>query len=121
MGFRSSGIDRGSFIYIANESLLRFVTLSFQDRSMTDRLTLMDYRFKLDLSDVDIYISSSFRVLRDSLVVRGILNPPFTDTKEYIEQQENKILYWKDGKWVKRNDLGKKSYRSAMQLRQPQL
>lgn len=51
----------------------------------------------------DVIILSNFRVLRDSLIAKGQLYPPYTDTKEYKEIIKNSILYWKDGKWVKRN------------------
>jgi hypothetical protein len=105
MGFRSSGIDFGSLTYIANDSLIRCGTLSHRDPSMIDRLPLMDYRLKSNLKDFNIYVSSSFRVVRDSLVARGFLKEPYTDTREYIELQKSKILYWKNGKWVKRKDL----------------
>lgn len=105
MGFRSSGIDFGSLTYLANHNLIRFGTLSYQDRSMLDRLPLMDYQLKSNLKDFNIYVSSSFRVIRDSLVAKGFLKEPYTDTREYIELQKSNILYWKDGKWVKRNEL----------------
>ncbi|HCY74616.1 MAG TPA: hypothetical protein DHV28_01725 [Ignavibacteriales bacterium] len=105
MGFRSSGIDFGSLTYLANDSLIRCGTLSYRDPSMIDRLPLMDYRLKSNLKDFNIYVSSSFRVVRDSLVAKGFLEEPYTDTREYIDLQKNKILYWKDGNWVKRNAL----------------
>lgn len=105
MGFRSSAIDFGSLTYITNDNLIRCGTLSYQDRSMSDRLPLMDYRLKSNLKDFNIYVSSSFRVVRDSLVAKGLLQEPFTDTREYIDLQKSKILYWKDGKWVKRDKL----------------
>ncbi len=108
MGFRSSGIDFGSLSYITNDDLIRCVTLSYQDRSMRDRLPLMDYQLKSNLKDFNIYVSSSFRVVRDSLVAKGFLKEPYTDTREYIELQESKILYWKDGVWVRRNELDQK-------------
>jgi hypothetical protein len=108
MGFRSSGIDFASLTYLENDSLIRCQTLSFRDRSMVERLPLMDYRFHPNLIDVNIFVSSSFRVVRDTLVAKGLLNPPYTDTKEYIELQKNKILYWRDSKWVDRFGNAKK-------------
>ena len=102
LGFRSSGIDFASLTYLENDSLIRCLTISYRDRSMTERLPLMDYYFNSNLKDVNIFVSSSFRVVRDTLVARGLLNQPYTDTKEYINLQKSKILYWKDGKWVDR-------------------
>ncbi len=55
--------------------------------------------------DIDIVIGSSFRVIRDSLVAKGKLNLPYTDTEEYKEKIKNSILYWKDERWVKREEL----------------
>ena len=105
MGFRTSGIEFASLMYIQNDSLIRCGTLSYRDRSMIDRLPLMDYRLESNLKDFNIYVSSSFRVVRDSLVAKGFLKEPFTDTREYIDLQRNKILYWQNGKWLKRNEL----------------
>jgi hypothetical protein len=67
----------------------------------------MDYRLKSNLKDFNIYVGSSFRVVRDSLVAKGFLKEPYTDTREYINLQKSKILYWQDGKWVKREELNK--------------
>ena len=105
MGFRTSGIEFASLMYIQNDSLIRCGTLSYRDRSMIDRLPLMDYRLESNLKDFNIYVSSLFRVVRDSLVAKGFLKEPFTDTREYIDLQRNKILYWQNGKWLKRNEL----------------
>jgi hypothetical protein len=65
------------------------------------------YRLNVNNLDINIFIDDSYRLLRDSLVSKGKLNPPFTDTKEYINNLKNQILYWQDGKWVKREELDK--------------
>lgn len=72
----------------------------------------INYIFNLKDNSVDIVIHSDFRVIRDSLVAQGKLNPPYTDTKEYKELLKSQILYWKPdylsskkGKWVTREDL----------------
>jgi len=44
-------------------------------------------------------------VQRDTLVARGILKPPYTDTKEYCSLIKSKLLFYKNGKWVKREEL----------------
>jgi hypothetical protein len=61
----------------------------------------IDYNFK----DIDVNIISAFRVRRDTLVAHRILKPPYTDTQEYRNIIKSNILYWKNGKWVKRNEL----------------
>lgn len=65
------------------------------------------YRLNVNNLDINIFIDDNYRILRDSLVSKGKLNPPFTDTKEYISNLKNQILYWKDGKWVKKEELDK--------------
>lgn len=61
----------------------------------------VDYNFK----NINVVIDSDFRVQRDTLVAKGILKLPFTDTEEYKNIIKSNILYWKNGKWVKRNEL----------------
>jgi hypothetical protein len=61
-----------------------------------------------NLTVSDVVVNSSFRVFRDSLVAQGKLNPPYTDTQEYKEIIKNSVLYWKNGKWVKREELERK-------------
>ncbi len=65
----------------------------------------LQYRNNYNYKDIDIVIQSSFRVQRDTLVAHGILKQPYTDTEEYKNLLRSNILYWKDGKWVKRKDL----------------
>lgn len=52
------------------------------------------YALNYDFSDVEITISSSLRVVRDSLVAKGLLKLPYTDTEEYKNLLRKKILYW---------------------------
>ncbi|MDT3697615.1 MAG: hypothetical protein ROY99_14620 [Ignavibacterium sp.] len=61
----------------------------------------IDYNFK----DIDIVIISSYRVQRDTLVAHGVLKPPYTDTKEYCNLIKSKLLFYKNEKWVKREEL----------------
>lgn len=63
------------------------------------------YAVSYDFKDIQVNFSSSFRVQRDTLVAHGLLKPPYTDTKEYREIIKNGILYWNDGRWVKRSEL----------------
>lgn len=70
-----------------------------------ERYAVIGYEVHDDFKTIDIVIDSNFRVRRDSLVAHGKLKPPYTDTKDYIDIIKSKILYWKNGKWVKRNEL----------------
>jgi hypothetical protein len=94
-----------------------FIGLSFNSKNFTlhfntlynetvFKATLL-YRLNINNLDINIFIDDNYRLLRDSLVSKGKLNPPFTDTKEYINNLKNQILYWKNGKWVKREELDK--------------
>lgn len=63
------------------------------------------YEVNYNLKDIDVVILSTFRVRRDTLVTHGKLEPPYTDTEEYKNIIKSKILYWRDGNWVKREEL----------------
>lgn len=63
------------------------------------------YEIEYNFRDVNIVIDSDFGVARDSLVARALLHLPFTDTEEYKEIIKNNILFWKNGKWVKRTEI----------------
>lgn len=65
----------------------------------------LGYEINYNFKDIEVVVSSPFRVQRDSLVVHGLLKTPYTDTKDYKNLIRNGILYWKDGKWVKRDDI----------------
>lgn len=71
---------------------------------ISDFIKTYDIIIDISLTVSDVVVISSFRVFRDSLVAQGKLNPPFTDTKEYKEIIKNSVLYWKNGKWVKREE-----------------
>ena len=105
IGMRTSSIEIASLSFLESDSLIRFLTNSFTDRSMINKLALIEYQLKPNLLDFDLYVGSGFRVLRDTLVAKGMLNEPYTDTKEYIEIQKQNILYWHKGKWIKRNEF----------------
>lgn len=66
---------------------------------------LFGYEIDHNLNDIDITITSGFRVARDSLVAHEILNPPYTDTDAYKNIIISNIQYWKDGKWINRKEL----------------
>ncbi|NWF51377.1 MAG: hypothetical protein HXY49_12645 [Ignavibacteriaceae bacterium] len=65
----------------------------------------LSYEISYGFKDIDVIVDSDFRVQRDTLVAHGELKPPYTDTDEYIDLIKNKILYWKNGKWVKREEI----------------
>jgi hypothetical protein len=62
---------------------------------------ILDDNFIVD----DAVVMSNFRIRRDTLVTHGELNPPFTDTEAYKEIIKSNILYYRNGKWVKREEI----------------
>ena len=65
----------------------------------------LGYEISYDFTGIDVIVNSNFRVQRDTLVAHGELKPPYTDTPEYVNLQKSKILFWQNGKWVKREGL----------------
>ncbi len=66
---------------------------------ISDNLTV-NYRVGHNFKIKDIVIPDQFRVARDSLVARGFLSPPYTDTKEYVKILKDQIRYWDGEKFV---------------------
>ncbi len=94
----------GSFNYRAD--LKKFIFATDVNKPRSD--LQVGYEIIPTKNVIDIVIGSSFRVIRDSLVAKGKLNPPYTDTEAYKEIMKNNILYWNDGKWVNRHGIEKK-------------
>jgi hypothetical protein len=63
------------------------------------------YRFDRNLKFLSVSPGNGFEAERDLLVNHGKLKPPRTNTPEYTKMLEGNIRYWKDGKWVKREEL----------------
>ncbi len=88
-------------------------TLCFQTiYNLAQLKSALIYRLNVKSLELNIFIDDNYRISRDTLVAKGKLKPPFTDTKEYITNLKNQILYWqptsainKNGKWVKREEL----------------
>ncbi len=49
-----------------------------------------------------------FQKKRDSLVVKGILNPPLTNTTEYFDSLKKQLRYWNGAKFVTAEEYFKK-------------
>lgn len=63
------------------------------------------YFYNFHNINFNIVIGNEFRVLRDSLVVKGKLKPPFTDTDEYCNLLISQIKYWNGKEFVYKNEL----------------
>lgn len=89
--------------------------LLFDDESGTIRFSALEggfdkrgsinYGWNNENNSVEIGIGDDLRLMRDSLVSRGILKKPYTDTKEFRELLIKQILFWNGEKFVSRKDL----------------
>lgn len=104
-GDRVVGLQVGSLDYNGIKKEFHFTTLSAMDETNRVHFPSRYYKLNINTMQFDIYMIDKFSSLRDSLVTKGKLKPPYTDTKEYKEIIKNNILYWKDGEWVKRRDF----------------
>lgn len=102
---RFSIITRGGLYETKEGKDITFSTDFYKNTVNTNAIAGIIYKINENLKDIDVFIHNDFRIVRDSLVTHGVLKPPYTDTKEYIEIIKSKILYYKDGKWVKREEL----------------
>lgn len=107
MNFRTPGLLQNSFYVRENDKKLISTYYTSKYSQPTPENMIVSYAIEVDSNFLvdEVVISNSFRVLRDTLVAHGKLNPPYTDTKEYREIIKNSALYWKNGKWVKKEEL----------------
>jgi hypothetical protein len=107
MNFRTISISPNYIYYRENDK--RIITSIFTRGShninTNESFGVCNIELDSNYRVAEIVIGNNFRVFRDTLVAQGKLSPPYTDTKEYKEIIKNSILYWKDGKWVKREEL----------------
>lgn len=95
--YRTPGIDFGVMINDISNSRIIFSI----DEGINPRASL-SYNVKYDWKNISIIVGNTFRVVRDTLVAHNILNPPFTDTKEYVNLLKDQILYWENNSFVTR-------------------
>lgn len=101
IGIRMSAVRAGTFHDKQKERRYCFTVGGFYNENPYGYWAKLDYNLK----DFDFVIDNEFRVYRDSLIAKGRLNLPYTDTEEYKQILKSKILYLKDGSWVKREEL----------------
>ncbi|MFN3873485.1 MAG: hypothetical protein ACK4R9_10820 [Ignavibacterium sp.] len=110
LGIRNPSIWYYSLNFREYDKSLSFEMLTIKNPGLqliSDFIKTYIITIDSNLTVSDVVVISSFRVFRDSLVAQGKLNPPYTDTKEYKEIIKNSVLYWKNGKWVKREEWEK--------------
>lgn len=104
-GGRVNGLIPGSLAYNETEKEFRFASLSAMDNTQKVNFPARTYNLDINNMQFEVYMIDKFSSLRDSLVNAHLLSLPYTDTKEYKEILKSQILYFKDGKWVKREEL----------------
>lgn len=107
MNFRTPGLLQNTFLFRENDKKLISTFFASKYSQPSPENLIVSYAIEVDSNFVvdDVVINNSLRVLRDTLVAHGKLNPPYTDTKEYKKIIKNSILYWKNGKWVSRKEF----------------
>lgn len=95
LGLRMNGIWNGDIKVI--EDHLRFSI----NEGMVGSKYSYGMRYSLQLKKFTPFMVDEFRIARDSLVAKGLLSPPYTDTKEYLALLKNQVLSWDGEKWVK--------------------
>lgn len=63
------------------------------------------YVFGQELKSFSVSTGNDFEEERDMLIRGHKLPPPKTNSVEYSKMLEDKILFWKNGQWVKREEL----------------
>ncbi|MCW8850327.1 MAG: hypothetical protein OQJ81_10155, partial [Melioribacteraceae bacterium] len=58
-------------------------------------------RLNRNLDPINCVIGDGSVLIRDKLVKEGKLNPPFTDSKEFLDSIMRNIEYWDGQKFVK--------------------
>lgn len=93
--FRTSYVGPGGLYHNEKESC--YSLISWENGYNTFGIT---YRLSYNLKDFNLVIDNQFRVSRDTLVARGELSRPMTDTPEYCDILKSQMLYWQGNKFV---------------------
>lgn len=106
-GLRTPGAESNSLYYKSDIKMFSFTSFNYKtiEANPSSRIHTATYYLDTNYIISDVVIPSNYRVFRDSLVAQGKLNPPYTDTKEYKEILINNVLYWKDGKWMRKTEF----------------
>jgi len=99
---RMNYIVSGSLVDFQDEKMIQFSTLEDINKG---NIGFINYKLSYNLKDFEVVINSEFRVIRDTLVARGKLKLPLSDTPEYCNLLKFQILYWNGNSFVKREEL----------------
>jgi len=93
--WRSNSVPSQHLVFVQHSKEFELATLEGSDKPI-----LFYYRFDKNLNFLWVDCADNAQQLRDTLVVRGILNHPFTNTNEYFEILRKQIEYWDGRKFV---------------------
>ncbi len=99
-------IPRGNFAY--QSDLNKFI-FSIYEGEAENPDSFCGYTININpaLNKFDIFIGDEFHVRRDSLVAKGLLKPPYTNTNAFVNILKNQVRYWNGEKFVKKEELVK--------------
>ncbi|MFA5804592.1 MAG: hypothetical protein WC879_08100 [Melioribacteraceae bacterium] len=101
---RMALIHQGNLDFrIADKTLTQRI---FQNENERD--ASIYFTFNSSLKEFDMFMDSKFRVLRDTLVAHGKLQPPYSDTPEYKELLTSQIQVWDGEKFILLDEWKKK-------------
>jgi len=94
--WRSNSVPSQHLIFVQHSKEFELATLEGSDKPI-----LFYYRFDKNLNFLWVDCADNAQQLRDTLVVRGVLNPPYTNTNEYFQLLKDAISYWDGKEFVK--------------------
>ncbi|RPI75125.1 MAG: hypothetical protein EHM47_03480 [Ignavibacteriales bacterium] len=98
--FRYNTPEPGSLVFYQDTKEFNFTVIEGGGRN----IAYLNYRFTNDLKFLMLDCSDDAQQKRDSLVARGILKPPFTNTNEYYLILRDQLRYWDGEKFVKEEE-----------------
>lgn len=96
--FRYGNIRTGSLIYAKSTKSFR---ISIEQGFNQSNIAAMNFIFDKNLNLIDIDCADAMQTIRDSLVVKGELDLPYTNTPEYFNSLKQRILYWDGERFVR--------------------
>lgn len=91
---RIEAIPQGRMNFLENKKQI-YISVEL-DQNNSQLAYLYDYK----KNEFEIIIGNDFRAKRDSLVIKGELKQPLTDTEEYCNQIISRIKYWNGKEFI---------------------
>ena len=93
--WRSNAVPSQHLVFVQHSKEFELATIEGSDNPI-----LFYYRFDKNLNFKWVDCADNAQQLRDTLVVKGVLDPPFTNTNEYFEILRKQIQYWDEGRFI---------------------